>query len=587
MILSYNKKALSIMTAFLVILSSLSVVANSIQFARAQQPLLAPGGTANVTGSSEASAPLQPSGNGTVSPSAPARVAESTGVIVTPEEQKKIEASLNETLEYPQSLARAAVPASQQKPPEPDSATFPGTEAPSLDINASNLEKIVSNLNSTKNMNTTGGMNNTVSSGTNTTSLAALQQVVPITVYKKSPVGPGLVPFTHVITEPSVANKGPIVFYTGNIFAARSVDFGTSWKAIDPRTGMPSFCCDQDVMFDKTTQTFIWYRQGRADASGQNVNLLGLSKDASSWWFYALRPTGISSAWTHQWFDYPHLALSNKWLYLSTNVFDSGGSFVRTLMVRYDLRDLSSAMPVHFQYFWESTQFNYTPVQGAKDTMYWATHNAAALGLQEKIYKWPDLGPITTYITSVPGWSFGARNMHCAAPNGVNWCERSDSRIIGGWISRDLFTGREVVGFTWNAREGGPFRYPYINVVTFNVDPTSVVLKSNPKIWHPNLAWMYGYVSPAANGNLGLVAYYGGGAFYTNIAAGVVDSSSGPPPPWKLATIKAGNSAASLWGDYLRDRPYNGVGNLWIAAAATLQGCNTNACVEPLFFAFW
>jgi hypothetical protein len=68
--------------------------------------------------------------------------------------------------------------------------------------------------------------------------------------------------YRSTVTEPSVGNNGPIVFYTGNWFAARSNDYGSTWNYLNPLQGMPDFCCDQDVIYDKNYKIFIWFRQG-------------------------------------------------------------------------------------------------------------------------------------------------------------------------------------------------------------------------------------------------------------------------------------------------------------------------------------
>jgi hypothetical protein len=52
--------------------------------------------------------------------------------------------------------------------------------------------------------------------------------------------------------EPSVANSGKYVFYTGNKYAARSTDGGATWRYLDPKSDFDKFCCDQDVIYDKS-----------------------------------------------------------------------------------------------------------------------------------------------------------------------------------------------------------------------------------------------------------------------------------------------------------------------------------------------
>jgi hypothetical protein len=124
-----------------------------------------------------------------------------------------------------------------------------------------------------------------------------------------------------------------------------------------------------------------------------------------------------------------------------------------------------------------------------------------------------------------------------------------------------------------------------VNVATFREAGFSYI--SNPKLWSPNVAYMFGHASPNnVAGELGIVAIYGGGLYYPSIAAGIADGSSGTPPPYQVITIRSGNHAASAYGDYSRDRPINGVGRIWVGSGYTLQGCGDASCVEPRFYAF-
>lgn len=551
--------------------------------------------TSNSNNSAQVST-LSIGGNGTITPSARTMVAAtSSPPNLSPQQEKEINETIADTLVYPQSLTRSANPSMTQAIPDPKSATIPSPQPSSLDLNSS-IARLITNTNSNNGTgnyssnNMANSMNSTITYSNNTNTLA-LQQLSPLRLYASHIVQPVSSSFKHELAEPSVAQKGNIVLFTGNVFAARSIDFGNTWQFIDPFGGFPGsrpFCCDQIVLYNPTSDIFVWYKQGRSDpTTGENFVQLKISRDAVNWWDYNLSPRIINSAWTHQWFDFPALSYTNNNLYLTTNSFDNSDNFKQSVTIRFNLNDLKNQLPVHFQYFNESTQFTYTPVQGATNIMYLATHDSSALGNRERIYQWPDSGPLRVFSISVPSWSFGARDMVCRSPDGTNWCGRADSRMTGGWISTDITTGKPIIGFMWIAKQGGAFNYPYIDVATFFIDNNNNVLyRSSPIIWHPNFAWQYGFVTPKADGSLGLIAFYGGGSFYPSIAAGIVDRSTGNPPPYQMITVRASNAASSLWGDYHTDRTFNSVGPLWVGASWTLQGCNTRACLEPLFFAF-
>jgi hypothetical protein len=97
---------------------------------------------------------------------------------------------------------------------------------------------------------------------------------------------------------------------------------------------------------------------------------------------------------------------------------------------------------------------------------------------------------------------------------------------------------------------------------------------------------MYPFFSPDSSGNIGFVAYYGGGSYYPSIAAGIINPATGTPPPYPAYSIVLGKNGADRWGDYDRTRPLSGVGPLFEGSAATLQGCTTGSCLEPRYFIF-
>jgi hypothetical protein len=333
------------------------------------------------------------------------------------------------------------------KPPAPNTASVPSTAPPPLDINASNIDKI---------SNTTGNTNSS-SSISSSQNVSKASFTLPVKLYASTAVTP--VDPRSTIDEPSLANNGPIVFYTRNWYAARSTTSGSTWQFVNPFT-MSDFCCDQDVVFDKNHEIFLWYRQGVQNSNGENRFMLGVSKDALTWTFYSIAPVTFNTRWRNQWFDYPHLALSNNKLWITSNMFKQDGTFARTVISSWNLAQLSAGSTAQFQYYFETQEFNFTPVQGATSTMYWAVHHS---NTQMKLYKWPETSStINSALVNVPAWTFGFRGtMVCTSPDNLNWCARSDSRITGGWVTNG------VLGFLWNANQGSGFPYPYVNVATF------------------------------------------------------------------------------------------------------------------------
>jgi hypothetical protein len=392
------------------------------------------------------------------------------------------------------------------------------------------------------------------------------------------------------VLEPSIANNGEIVFATANWIAAKSTDGGSTWRYISPVDDFKAFCCDQHIIFDPNRQIFVWFRQGIADDSGENIVKISISQDASNWWTYNIKPTDFDASWTNRWFDYPSLALGNDYLYLTTNVFNPNNEFINSVIARISLDDLRDAVPPAFSYYYDSSDrvFTFTPVQGAKDVMYWASTLSNS---EMRIYAWAENQPwtqISRADVAIPAWTPASTiGMSCPSIGGNDMCRRADSRITAGWMS-----GNDTIGFFWNADRGGQsvhgatFPWPYINAATFNVNNMSY--QGRPYLWSPDFAFLYGSGSTNNRGDVGIEITYGGGDRYPSLAAGIADSISGNPPPWDLTTLMVGTNApaSNEWGDYITTRTYNGSGDSWISVGFTLQGCSADSCIEPRYFVF-
>jgi hypothetical protein len=391
-----------------------------------------------------------------------------------------------------------------------------------------------------------------------------------------------------LVDEPSVASKDGVILYGGNWYVARSIDNGQTWRYIDPRTGM-NYCCDIDLLYDPNNEIFIWYRQGLADRNNENIVRVGVSLDATNWWFYDIRPTDLNNQWTNQWFDYPHLVLGERYLYITTNIFSN--IFERSAIMRLSLEDMRNQNAPEFSYYSDPSgrATTLTPVQGARDTMYWATHLSNEF---MRIYEWNEAEPwteINQYDRRIDAWTTIRRGLaQCAGPTDSNWCGRTDSRITAGWVSGNL------VGFMWNAGAGGgttlgaTFNWPYINAATFDLT-NNMAYYNRPYLWNNQFAWQYAHASPNNEGDIGIVAFYGGGAAYPSVAGGIDNNlTSRNGPFWFMTSAMEGTHgpAEPKWGDYVRIRQSGEDPSAWVASGFTLQGGSIATFIEPRYFMF-
>lgn len=417
---------------------------------------------------------------------------------------------------------------------------------------------------------------------------------------------------TKLIDEPSVASKGKLIFFTGNTYAARSQDNGTTWRYIKPFSDMEQFCCDQIVTYIPHYQIFIWYRQGfgpyiQSNNSGDNSVRIGVSHDTITWAMYEFKATTLNPAWRVFFLDYPQIAFGNEFLYLTSNMFDENQSHLRTvrapdsnaIMLRISLKDLSEVRAASYSYMFGPKIYTFTPVQGATTKMYWATHlNSSAI----RIYQLNESLPVEKtqwYDRKIPLWNqltegHGGCGVQ-AQPTGVqenNWCGHADSRINTGWTSGKL------VGFFWNAdartateiRTQGYFPFPYINAATFDVTKNMTYL-GRPYIWSPRFAWLYPSVS-VNNNDVALLAYYGNDTVPPSIAFGISNNLT-KNDHWNMVSLKKGTDFPSIredrtpiyqWGDYVTLRARQGQESKWYAAAFVLENGQSDSDVKPYYF---
>jgi hypothetical protein len=410
-----------------------------------------------------------------------------------------------------------------------------------------------------------------------------------------------------VVAEPSVANIGSAVLETGNWFAALSTDGGNTFGYLDPRTTFPAsyggFCCDQSVLYDPSRNLVFWTLMYVPNATGNIIRLAIAHGEAAlettpiPFYYYDFSPRALGLP-ADDWYDYPQMALGSNYLYITANVFTSGGLFHRTVVLRLPLDGLAAGLGLDVDGFM-TTYFNATPVQGANTTMYWATQvNMSTL----RVYKWPEgtlsFSAVNITHTSYPDSSNPA-NYTCPLTGGVqDWCGRLDDRVQTGWLSGG------ILGFVWNAPKGpggfGTFVYPYLQFLFVN--SSTGMFAGESTMW--NSAYAYAYPSAGLNawGHVAGTVFYGGGAKPPTLAAFLWDNYSSPPYPqiptaWDLHDIPGAASSQgpteptcpNCWGDYLSTTiDHTSVFSrfIWVATGFTLQGGGTNSYVHPYYLRF-
>jgi hypothetical protein len=391
---------------------------------------------------------------------------------------------------------------------------------------------------------------------------------------------------TSTVGEPSVANRGADILFSGNWYAASSANGGTNWAGINPFTFFPAgpggFCCDQTLHYDAKNDLTIWLLQ-YIKAANTNVLRIAVKKGPlnvpGGWRWWDLGPVQVDPAWVGEWFDYNHAALSDNFLYVGTNSFTvAANQFTRCVVFRISLASLAAGAQLSLSRFSTTTNFSLRCVQGAKNIMYFASHEGNQ-GRAIRVFSWPENSPtVTSRVVNITAWN--PPPFSAPVANGLNWLQRADGRITGAALGAG-----GVLHFMWTAaKQGGDRKFPFIRVVRINA--ATMAVTSQPDIWSKKTAFAYPDASANVNGIVGVTVFSGGGA--NNHPAHLVGFRDDALGKWKLAVAARSTHSPidQKWGDYLTCRRHEPEGKDWIASGFTLQGGDVRQNIVPHYVHF-
>lgn len=374
------------------------------------------------------------------------------------------------------------------------------------------------------------------------------------------------------VQEPSTDANGRNVFQTGNWFAARSTNGGTSWNYLDPYAMFgPGFCCDQVTQFDRATGRQFWLLQFDNHLVLANASASGASP-YTRWCYYNITPAwfGLPAATE---LDYNDLTITNNFVNISTNYF---GATNGSALMRLPKAAMSHCGGFRFNRLTRSDSFTFKLVAGSTDTLYFGSNWGQSNGSSFRVYAWPENRNSYTWVNrTVASYSFFTRNsgQNCASRDGVvnNWCQFADSRTLGGYRSLG------VLGFSFNAKQDNAHPFPYTRVVRFRESNRAYL--GSGDLWGSWGAIQFASFAPNAFGRIGGVFAWGGGTGRTHFYPGAATYSTAPTaiatdPNYFLRG--AGNTCTYgdlyRWGDYLTVRKFKANPRQWIGAAYAMKG---------------
>ncbi len=239
------------------------------------------------------------------------------------------------------------------------------------------------------------------------------------------------------VCEPSVAANEDIVIYTGNWFAAVSLDAGRTFQYIDPATAFPeppgmSFCCDQSAHYIPQIDTFVWLLQYMVDSTGKNIQRLAFATTEDvrqgDWWTMDIASGNLGMP--DLFLDFPDLAVGRNMLYMSTNAFRraegifGGYEWDRSIILRLPLSGIRRG-DVSGQVVTSDQNFNFRMAQHCGTRAYWATHQSTS---SLRVYTWEEDEADAAYFdVPVATWR-GGNGYLSETPDGYNWLGRVDPR---------------------------------------------------------------------------------------------------------------------------------------------------------------
>lgn len=371
------------------------------------------------------------------------------------------------------------------------------------------------------------------------------------------------------VGEPSLSANGDVVFYTGNWYAALSVDGGRTFSFIDPNSfAQPTdpagvtFCCDQVVNYMPSIDTFVWLMQ-YGPSTGDNIQRLAFATTdnvkAGKWTIFDIttQVMGIPGFFM----DFPDLAVGTNFLYMTTNCFGPDGRTAGSAVVRIPIAKIGNGNP-SLEKFVSMDLFSFRVAQNCTDTAYFAAHKDTST---LTVFSWPESATTpTSKDVPVARW-IGTNGYTSRTPDGRRWLDRVDPRLTGATLAGD------ELWFAWSVDANSNQRAnPFIQMARINRNDMSNLEDVN--LFDADSAIAYGGLATNAQNEIA-VSYMIGGFVFPSHVVGFMSNN-------RVSLVAGKGDRSPLpdqqghydWGDFLTARPIFPDRTLFAAAGYTMIG---------------
>lgn len=357
--------------------------------------------------------------------------------------------------------------------------------------------------------------------------------------------------------------RGQLAMVTGNTFIKVSSDGGvtfpttiTNFSTVFGDSPDGGYCCDQVLHYIPSIDRVVWLIQSNQTAAGASRERVAWARPAdiaanfaTAWTWFDLTP-GFLGNGANDWLDYPDLAVSNGYLYVSFDDVTTGNGLV---VARISLADLQKPGGQTVSWDFTHPQDGKTAkgshlAQNATSTMYWGGHPRTN---QTQVCHWADgSSQYACEAHDHNDYANGGSSYSSLAPDGQYWLapQFSNDRIMS--IVR---RPSGELWFAWNAGRDATFAHPYVAVLKINEATLQPI--DELEIWNPDHA--YAYPALAVNPSSGEVSvsllWGGGGRYFQNHAVGFL----GDFVVW-ITTASDVTATASTPGSFCQDGSFAG-----------------------------